>query len=86
MYQVIQGQEERLCKDERGQELEALLLCAKVKGNKYGVQRYIEWPQIIPLGTSYLFTYSRVNTSVSGKGHFLGRPRHRGDVYQFYGD
>ena len=51
MYKVIQGQKERLCKDGRGQELDALLIGAKWIGHKDGVQRNILWPQPIYLGT-----------------------------------
>ena len=39
MYRVIQGQKERLRKDERGQYLDALLLSAKWRGHKDYLQR-----------------------------------------------
>ena len=51
MYQVSQVQKERLCKDGRGQGLDAIFITAKGRGHKDGVQRYIEWPQLISLGT-----------------------------------
>ena len=41
MHKVIQGQKERLCKDGRGQDLNALLLGTKGRGHKYDVQRDI---------------------------------------------
>ena len=36
------------------------------------------------MGTSFCFTYNRVNASGSGKGKFNGRLRHRGDVSQLH--
>ena len=73
-----------LCKDGRGQDLGALLIGAKGRVHKYGVQQDIKWPQLVPLGASFCLTYIWVNPSSSREGHFHGRPRHRGDVTQFY--
>ena len=84
MYQVSRGQKETLCKYWKGQELDALILGAKRRGHKYGVQQDIEWLQLISLGTSFCFTYSLVKPSGSGKGNFHGRPQHRGGLYQLH--
>ena len=44
MYKVVQGQQEGLCKDGRGQELDAQILGAKGIGYTDGVQQDIQWP------------------------------------------
>ena len=41
MYKVSQGQKERLFKDGMGQNIDALIIRAKTKGHKDGVQQDI---------------------------------------------